>query len=338
MHIWGPASARRSTCARGSPATSRRRSSPSICATCRAAHAARRARRRRSTVGEFRVSRGAGLPSRARRSATASRAATASLAYLPDHEPALGRRELSARAGLDVGLRRSPPASTCSSTTRSTAARSTRTHVGWGHSTIEHALAFAALARVKQLVPFHHDPAHDDDDVECLTVAATRSAAPEFPVTAGAEGASLPTRLDPGVRHRARRAHRPLRPRPRSLRPDGALPRAVEPRRAARRAAGGAARPRHQRFEERRAHARGAAHRRADPSGAARAAHGRAVVGATGEKRQLVAASLRAGDVEVARALALRIRRRELPLPADLPAEPSPPPIPRANVQPAALG
>lgn len=35
--------------------------------------------------------------------------------------------------------------------------------------------------------PFH-DPSHDDGEVECLTVAATRAAAPPFPVTAGAEG------------------------------------------------------------------------------------------------------------------------------------------------------
>ena len=37
------------------------------------------------------------------------------------------------------------------------------TRVGWGHSTLGHALAFAELARVGRFVPFHHDPAHDDD-------------------------------------------------------------------------------------------------------------------------------------------------------------------------------
>ena len=38
-----------------------------------------------------------------------------------------------------------------------------QTRIGWGHSTLEHALAFARIARVKALVPFHFDPAHDDD-------------------------------------------------------------------------------------------------------------------------------------------------------------------------------
>src|SRR5262249_3308121 len=34
--------------------------------------------------------------------------------------------------------------------------------VGWGHSTLEHAISFAELAGVKKIMPFHYDPAHDD--------------------------------------------------------------------------------------------------------------------------------------------------------------------------------
>jgi len=61
-------------------------------------------------------------------------------------------------------------------------------HVGWGHSAIDHTLAFATLTRVKQLVTFHHDPAHDDDAIDRMTRAATAAPRP-FTVTAGAEGA-----------------------------------------------------------------------------------------------------------------------------------------------------
>src|SRR6185295_15232305 len=50
-----------------------------------------------------------------------------------------------------------------------------------------------------------------------------------------------------------------------------------------------------------------------------------------GKKVQLVAASMRAGDAEVARALALRIRRRDLPPPPDLSPDPSPPPGPETG-------
>jgi ribonuclease BN (tRNA processing enzyme) len=38
--------------------------------------------------------------------------------------------------------------------------------VGWGHSSVEQAAAFADLAGVNRLVLFHHDPDHDDAEVE----------------------------------------------------------------------------------------------------------------------------------------------------------------------------
>jgi len=50
-----------------------------------------------------------------------------------------------------------------------------------------------------------------------------------------------------------------------------------------------------------------------------------------GRKVQLVEASLRTDDAEVARAVALRIRRHELPVPADADRRPLPPPGPDAG-------
>jgi ribonuclease BN (tRNA processing enzyme) len=38
-------------------------------------------------------------------------------------------------------------------------------HVGWGHSSLKHVLAFKTLAEVRHLVPFHHDPDHSDADL-----------------------------------------------------------------------------------------------------------------------------------------------------------------------------
>jgi phosphoribosyl 1,2-cyclic phosphodiesterase len=40
--------------------------------------------------------------------------------------------------------------------------------VGWGHSSVSDAVTFAKLARVEQLVLFHHDPLHTDEDLEQL--------------------------------------------------------------------------------------------------------------------------------------------------------------------------
>ena len=61
-------------------------------------------------------------------------------------------------------------------------------HVGWGHSTIHDALAFARLAGVKHLVPFHHDPGRDDAALEAAVGAGIADLRPDFPVTPAAEG------------------------------------------------------------------------------------------------------------------------------------------------------
>jgi ribonuclease BN (tRNA processing enzyme) len=112
------------------------------------------------------------------------------LAYLPDHEPALGATRFPLAAdwtsghGLAAGV--DLPVHDAQYTTAEYTAR-----VGWGHSTLEHTLAFAMLARVKHLVTFHHDPAHDDETIDCITAEAVRAARPPFPVTAGAEGATF---------------------------------------------------------------------------------------------------------------------------------------------------
>ena len=53
------------------------------------------------------------------------------------------------------------------------------------------ALAFARLARVKHLMPFHHDPGRDDSALEVAIAAAVADMAPDFPVTLAAEGQSV---------------------------------------------------------------------------------------------------------------------------------------------------
>lgn len=110
-----------------------------------------------------------------------------SLAYLSDHEPALGgpldHREpewvsgwaLAHRADVLVhdaqyGDREYPD------------------HVGWGHSAIEHVVAFAHLAEARSLLLFHHDPYHDDDDLDAL-LAQARALAADHPTGGHPDGA-----------------------------------------------------------------------------------------------------------------------------------------------------
>ena len=45
-------------------------------------------------------------------------------------------------------------------------------HVGWGHSTWQEGVRIADAANVKTLVLFHHDPNHDDDQMDEITKAA----------------------------------------------------------------------------------------------------------------------------------------------------------------------
>jgi phosphoribosyl 1,2-cyclic phosphodiesterase len=52
----------------------------------------------------------------------------------------------------------------------------------WGHCTVEYAVTVAALAGVRRLVLFHHDPAHDDDALDALLAAARA-----LPAAAGIE-------------------------------------------------------------------------------------------------------------------------------------------------------
>jgi phosphoribosyl 1,2-cyclic phosphodiesterase len=61
--------------------------------------------------------------------------------------------------------------------------------MGWGHSGVLHAVAFAAAAKVKRLVTFHHDPGHDDATLDRLIDEARRSVEVSFEIIAGTEGA-----------------------------------------------------------------------------------------------------------------------------------------------------
>ncbi len=89
----------------------------------------------------------------------------ASLAYLPDHEPAVG---------VDLGRLTSDWVSGFSLAAEATVlihdAQYTDTeyldHVGWGHSSLSQAVSFGAMTDVSRLVLFHHDPVHSDDELD----------------------------------------------------------------------------------------------------------------------------------------------------------------------------
>jgi phosphoribosyl 1,2-cyclic phosphodiesterase len=110
------------------------------------------------------------------------------LAYLSDHEPALGVPHFPLAAEWTSGWALARDADLLIHDAQY-ALDEYADHVGWGHSALEHALALGRLGGVRHLVTFHHDPGHADDDIDRLTAEATATARVPFPVTAGAEGA-----------------------------------------------------------------------------------------------------------------------------------------------------
>jgi phosphoribosyl 1,2-cyclic phosphodiesterase len=110
------------------------------------------------------------------------------MAYLSDHEPALGVERFPQSADWTSGYALARHVDLLLHDAQYTLAEY-HAHVGWGHSAIDHAMAFASLAEVGHLVTCHHDPGHSDDDVDRLTTEATVRVRPRYAVTAGAEGA-----------------------------------------------------------------------------------------------------------------------------------------------------
>lgn len=95
-----------------------------------------------------------------------------SLCYLPDHEPSLGVRlaELEPEWISGFGLARGADVLIHDAQYGD---GEYPDHVGWGHSCIEHVVAFATKAEVDHLVLFHHDPYHDDVHLDALKATAT---------------------------------------------------------------------------------------------------------------------------------------------------------------------
>ena len=90
---------------------------------------------------------------------------SASLAYLPDHEPALGLDVFPPADGWTSGFDLATDVDLLIHDAQYSPEEYEQ-HVGWGHSSFAHSVAFATAARAKQLVLFHHDPAHDDQTLE----------------------------------------------------------------------------------------------------------------------------------------------------------------------------
>lgn len=112
-----------------------------------------------------------------------------SLAYIPDHEPALGAPRFPISPEWTSGFDLASGVDLLIHDAQYTPAEYS-THVGWGHSSIPHALGFAGVAKARRLMTFHYDPSHSDDLLDRLFDRIDRSAH-QFELVPGREGASL---------------------------------------------------------------------------------------------------------------------------------------------------
>ena len=114
----------------------------------------------------------------------------ATVAYMPDHEFALTAGGAPADQHWTSGYDLAADVDLLIHDAQYTAAEY-EMRVGWGHSRVEDAVALARLARAKRLVTFHHDPAHDDAELEAMLAHARSLAADALEVLPGREGSTF---------------------------------------------------------------------------------------------------------------------------------------------------
>jgi phosphoribosyl 1,2-cyclic phosphodiesterase len=95
------------------------------------------------------------------------------IAYLPDHEPALGVRDFPADPEWTSGYSIAKGADLLIHDAQYTD-EEYATHVGWGHSSVNQVAAFAELAGARHAVLFHHDPVRGDEELEVILAESNR--------------------------------------------------------------------------------------------------------------------------------------------------------------------
>jgi phosphoribosyl 1,2-cyclic phosphodiesterase len=93
------------------------------------------------------------------------------LAYIPDHEPALGAPleglEPEWISGYDLASDADLLIHDCQYSDEEYP-----DHVGWGHSRLTDTVTFARRVEAKKLMLFHHDPLHSDDFLDAFSATA----------------------------------------------------------------------------------------------------------------------------------------------------------------------
>jgi phosphoribosyl 1,2-cyclic phosphodiesterase len=108
----------------------------------------------------------------------------ASLAYLSDHEPVLACRAFATSPRWCSGFDLAHDVDLLIHDAQYDD-NEYRQRIGWGHSTLRHAVEFARLTNARVLMPFHFDPSHDDEMLDAYFAGAGSDSFAIVPATEG---------------------------------------------------------------------------------------------------------------------------------------------------------
>lgn len=114
----------------------------------------------------------------------------ATIAYIPDHEPGLATHSGAPTPEWTSGHDLAADVDVLVHDAQYTADEYDK-RVGWGHSRIQDAVELARMARARRLVTFHHDPAHDDTELDAMLGTAQALARDGLEVLPGREGGTF---------------------------------------------------------------------------------------------------------------------------------------------------
>jgi phosphoribosyl 1,2-cyclic phosphodiesterase len=109
------------------------------------------------------------------------------VAYLPDHEPVIGRPHLYPEDEWVSGIHLARNADLLIHDSQYSK-KEYRQKVGWGHSSLNLAAEFCHRAGARHLVLFHHDPAHSDEEITRMFEKFIRKAPYGFPIELARQG------------------------------------------------------------------------------------------------------------------------------------------------------
>jgi phosphoribosyl 1,2-cyclic phosphodiesterase len=111
-------------------------------------------------------------------------------AYIPDHEPALGRTGILKDRKWISGIDLASGANLLLHDAQYSL-QEYNDRIGWGHSSMDDALLFASIAGVKRLLLTHHDPSHSDEQLNELFTDLKKRNSYVFSYELAAEGMEI---------------------------------------------------------------------------------------------------------------------------------------------------